>query len=207
MMYCEHLFVTTTRDAVGFEHEPEDKVHYVELKQTTKDVYNILRKQKIIEINGTVIDCDTVMKLRTTLHMLEGGVGKKDNNSLIFGNTEKIDYIKQTWGDTSNLVIMYQYIAEGIKLRTHFKHAEILQATSYAEGVDLSDKETLVIYSQDFSTARHSQRRARQANMNRDTSIVVHYLLTKKGISDEVYTTVSLNKKNYIDSLFKGQEL
>ena len=27
---CEHLFVTQTRKGLGFDHEPEDKVHYIE---------------------------------------------------------------------------------------------------------------------------------------------------------------------------------
>ena len=92
-------------------------------------------------------------------------------------------------------------------MQSVFKKALILQATSYAEGVDLSHKRHLVIYSQDFSTARHSQRRARQANKNRAEDIIVHYLLVKKGISEQVYQTVSLNKKNYVDSLFEGNLL
>ena len=65
----------------------------------------------------------------------------------------------------------------------------------------------LIIYSQDFSTARHTQRRARQANMNRDEPIIVHYLLVKGGISEQVYNTVTINKTNYVDLLFERKEL
>jgi len=102
---------------------------------------------------------------------------------------------------------MYQYKAEKLKLEQHFKNASILQATSFAEGVDLSHKRHLVIYSQDFSTARHAQRRARQASKSREDSIVVHFLLAKKAISDQVYQTVSINKKNFVDSVFERTEL
>ncbi len=102
---------------------------------------------------------------------------------------------------------MYNYIAEGTKLNEIFSNARILQATSYAEGVDLSSHKNLVIYSQDFSTARHTQRRARQANKKRQHPITVHYLLVKDGLSEQVYKTVSLNKKNFVDSRFDRKYL
>lgn len=204
---CSHLFVRATRKSLDFEHEPEDKLHYVELAASTKEAYNLLMKHKVIELNGAELICDTPMKLRTTLHMLEGGVAKADDTYMVLGNTEKIDCIKQLWGDVPDLVIMYNYIAERTKLEKHFKHAVLLQATSFAEGVDLSSYDKLVIYSQDFSTARHSQRRARQANKKRDTPITVHFILVKKAVSEQVYTTVSVNKTNFVDSCFTREEV
>ena len=94
-----------------------------------------------------------------------------------------------------------------MKLRSYFKKATILQGTSYAEGIDLAHKDTIIIYSQDFSTARHSQRRARQAAKHRDRSITVHFLLVKKAVSEQVYNTVSINKQNFIDSVFERNTL
>ena len=102
---------------------------------------------------------------------------------------------------------MYNYKAEETKLQKRFQNAKLLQATSYAEGVDLHEYSDLVIYSQDFSTARHTQRRARQANKNRSEPIHVHFLLVKGGISEQVYKTVSINKKNYVDSVFERKRL
>ena len=204
---CEHLFLTKTRKDLGFEHEPEDILHYISLDESTKAIYNTIVKDKYYEGEGFELLCDSVMKLRTSLHMLEGGVAKDSDKYIQLGNNEKIDYIKEKWGDSDDAVIMYQYIAEGDKLRAAFSRAEILQATSYAEGVDLSHKKNLIIYSQDFSTARHTQRRARQANLNREHPINVHFLLTKGGISEQVYKAVSVNKRNYIDSLYEGAEV
>lgn len=200
---CEHLFITKTREELGFEHEPEDVLHYVELSKETRLVYNELMEHGIAWIGKRELVCDTSPKLRVSLHMLEGGVAKINEEYLVLNNEEKIDFIKAKFGDVNSLVIMYNYKAERIKLESHFAHAELLQATSYAEGVDLSKYEHLVIYSQDFSTARHTQRRARQANKNRDTPIKVHYILVKRGLSDNVYKTVSVNKKNFVDSVFE----
>jgi hypothetical protein len=120
-------------------------------------------------------------------------------------NNERIEYILNIFGDSDNLCIMYNYIAEEYKLKEYFKHAKILQATSFAEGVDLAHIKDLVIYSQDFSTARHVQRRARQASKNRVEPIEVHFLLTKKAVSEQVYETVAINQKNFVDSTFKRE--
>jgi len=212
--YVKHLFMTKTRKELNFKQEPKDKLHWLELNQNTKDVYNTLVITKAINLNGWDLICDSVGKLRTSLHMLEGGValvltpvrGRKapKRNHIMLGNTEKIDWIKKHFGDTKDTVIMYNYVAERLKLMQHFKNAIILQATSFAEGTDLSPYDHLIIYSQDFSTAKHVQRRARQANKLREKAIIVHFLLIKKAISNEVYKAVSINKQNYVDSLYEG---
>lgn len=220
MARVKHLFITKTRKELGFEHEPKDKLHYVPLEDTTIELYNTILKDKIYLAGDTEIVCDVVAKLRTSLHMLEGGVAKSELMILnrngdpvakptyhVLTNNEKVSYIKEHWGDSEDIAIMYNYIAEGVKLHDKFRKARILQATSYAEGVDLHKVQHLIIYSQDFSTARHTQRRARQANLFREHPITVHFLLVKKGISEEVYNTVSINKVNYVDSLFERTEL
>lgn len=203
----KHLFLTKTRSELGFEHEPEDKIHWVELGDNVKQVYNILLKDEMIELSVGTLVCDNASKMRTSLHQIEGGTIKIDSNYFVLGNNEKVQYILDNFGDREDLVIMYNFKAELTKLNKFFKKALILQATSFAEGVDLHKYKDLVIYSQDYSTARHTQRRARQCNMERNTPIIVHYLLVNKGISSQVYKTVSVNKKNYVDSTYKREFL
>lgn len=147
------------------------------------------------------------MKLRTTLHMLEGGCAKDEDSYIVLDQADKARAIFDDFGDSVDLVIMYQYKAELTKLQAIFKKARLLQSTSYAEGVDLSSYATLVVYSMDFSSARHAQRRARQANMHREDPIIVHFYLVKGGISEQVYKTVALNKLNFIDSIFDRSKL
>lgn len=208
VMECvEHLFITKTRKELGFEHEPDDEKHYIELHPDTRAVYNELLQHELVELKAGWLVCDTKPKLRFALHQLEGGTAKINNEHIVLANTEKVDYIKKHFGDTEDVVIMYNYIAEGIKLNQEFNKAKILQATSFAEGVDLSMHKHLIIYSQDFSTARHTQRRARQANKNRKEPIIVHYLLVKKGLSEQVYKTVSINKKNFVDTTFTRSKI
>ena len=202
----DHLFITMTRKEAGFKYEPVDKVHYVKLAQNAA-ACAMLSKKRVLSftLDGEeyLYDADTVTKLRTALHQLEGGTLKmSDECYLVLNDQSKIDYIKSKFKDDETLAIMYNFKAEKIKLEKHFKKAKILQATANAEGIDLYDYEHLVIYSQDYSVARHTQRRARQANLLRETPIVVHHILVEKGISHQVYNTVCVNKKNFVDSRF-----
>ncbi len=197
-----HLFISYTRKELGFEHEPNDIIHLIALDDGTTNRYRELEKHDFIE--ELEYAADTPMKKLVGLHQLEGGTLKvSDEESIFLGNTEKIDYIKEKWGDIKDLVIFYHYKEEEKLLLKHFKKAKVLQATSFAEGVDLSMYKTLVIYSMDFSTARYSQRRARQCNMKRAEPIDVHYLLIENGISHQVYTTVAINKQNFVNSYFE----
>jgi len=199
----EHLFISYTRKELGFAEEPKDVIHLIELSQQTKDVYNVLRRDKICPEHDLV--ADTPMKLMTLLHQIEGGVVKTDNGDLHISN-EKVEYIKDKWGDHENMVIMAHYIGEQNLLKQEFKKATVLSSTAFAEGVDLSHIDTLIIYSQSFSTAQHKQRRARQANIKRTTPINVHFLLVNKGVSQAVYNTVSINGKNFVDRYYLTPE-
>jgi len=207
MNEVKHLFISYTRTELGFEHEPNDIIHYVELSSETKSYYNTLLKDRIVNIAGEDVIADTTMALRTKLHQIEGATLKHEDKNLFLAKTDKIDYIIKTWGDSKDLVIFYQYQNELSLLKQTFKSATILQGTSFAEGVDLSMYETCVVYSMDFSTAKYTQRRARQCNMKRDTPIDFHFLLVKGAISEQVYNTVAINRVNFVDSYFNKQEI
>ena len=207
MKEVEHLFISYTRTELGFEHEPNDILHYIDLSSEIREYYNSLLKDRVATVTGTEVIADTVMALRTKLHQIEGATLKQEDKNIFLSKIDKIDYILKTWGDSDNLVIFYQYQNELSLLKQTFKSATILQGTSFAEGVDLSMYETCVVYSMDFSTAKYTQRRARQCNMKRDTPIDFHFLLVKGAISEQVYQTVAVNRTNFVDSYFNKQEI
>ena len=214
----DHLFISKTRKDLGFTHEPIDKVHYVEysnwlknkikssindsiIKLSENDIdfaHNISSTGMEFDNNGNVIKLlDTPLSERSSIYMLEGGTLKTDKAYIILNNNEKIDYILKHFGDTDDLVIMYQFIAEKHKLEKYFRKALILQGDAYSEGVDLSHKKHLIIYSMSFSTSKYIQRRARQANINRKEPIIVNYILFKGGVDEAVYDTVVNKKVNF----------
>ena len=85
----------TQKDA-GINLQATDELHYIELDDRTKKMYNHLQKNKIIkfyDVNNEVIEliCDSTMKLRTSLHSLEGGTVKMNDKYYEVGNLEKIN--------------------------------------------------------------------------------------------------------------------
>lgn len=207
-----HLFVTMTRQEVGFEHEPTDELHYVKLHPKVVELQKLISKDRYVPEGHSVMKnknelvLDSPGKHLSVLHQIAGGTVKIDDFESITLDYEyqaKIQYILKKFGDSEKNVIFYNYKQELILLEKYFKKTRILQGTSYAEGISLMEYDTLIVYSQDFSTARYSQRRARQCNLYRKDEIIVHYILDE-GISKQAYETVAEKKANFVDSYFNG---
>lgn len=204
----QHLFISKRREDVGFTQEPEDMLHFITLKESTKKYYNQLLKHRICnDLEGLQVVCDTPGGYLHSLHQLENGVMKVGDKYNVLSNNEKIEYIKDIFGDTKGMVIMYHYVADGLKLHMHFKNATILQASAFAEGIDLYMYEHLIIYSQNFSASQYAQRRARQANLNRELPIKVNFLVVKNAVSHQTYKTVVYKKANFVDAHFERTQL
>ncbi len=202
-----------TRADVGFKHEPKNKVHNISLDSDTEKSYSTFSKNLVMEIEGEEMIAETAGALLQKLSQMVGGTMKvevgmksptqKDYKTYWLGNTEKIDYIKKTWGDTEDMVIMYQYQEEQLLLNYHFKKAKILQGDRFAEGISLKDFDTLIIYSMSWRTSKYIQRRARQADLLRTEEIIVHYVLTEDKVDRMIYEAVVEKGINFNGRYFK----
>ena len=210
-----HLFSRRTRKEAGFEHEPNDVIHFVKLNDDTLAKYEKLSKTMVLEVGSLEVISETVGSLLQKLAQLVGGTMKVEDienstedkmayKSFFLGNTEKIDYIKSKWGDHDKMVIMYHYKAEEHLLKRHFKHARILQADTWAEGISLKDYDPLIIYSMSWRTSKYIQRRARQADKDRDSVINVHYVLTDDKVDAYIYEAVAVKHSNFNVRYFYG---
>lgn len=208
------LFTRKTRSEVGFKHEPEDKVHYVPLSHIAELRYAELEKDFVTVIGEEEIVAETAGAVLQKLAQLTGGTMKVEDpdhatekkmayRSFWTGNTEKIDYIKQTWGDHEKMVIMYHYKEEEHLLKHHFKRARVLQADTWAEGVSLKEYDPLIIYSMSWRTSKYIQRRARQADKEREEPITVHYVLSRK-VDERIYDAVAIKRVNFNARYFYG---
>jgi len=208
------VYMTQEDAGISKDVQALDKVHYVELNDSTKKLYNKLQKDCIVKIAKTMFKdrsikdeldlvCDTTMKLRTSLHMLESGVAKIDDNYIELGNTEKIDYIKKEFGDEKDIGIMCHFVGERSLCAKHFKHAQIYSSTSHAEGVDLSHLKHFIILSSDYSGSKFIQRRDRIVNINGSNTTIVNHILVKKAISEQAYKKVS-KKEDFNNSTYEA---
>lgn len=200
--------VYMTQEDAGIDKSVQavDRVHYIDLEKSTKNLYNQIQEDLVVEIHGKTLVCDTTMKLRTSLHMLESGIAKIDDEYIEIGNTEKVDYIKNTFGDTKDVGIMCHFVGERILLERLFRNANIYSSSAHAEGVDLSHLQHFIILSSDYSGSKFIQRRDRIVNINGSNTTTVHHILVKKAISEQVYKRVS-KKEDFNNSTYEREEL
>ncbi len=212
LKHIKHLFTRKTRLEIGFKQEPKDKVHLIELSPSTLKRYTDLDKHSVATINDVEVVAETVVAVLQKKAQLVGGtmkiedIEKATENKMAYktfwtGNTEKIDYIKNNWGDTEEMVVMYHYKEEEHLLKHHFKKAKILQADTWAEGISLKKYKHLIIYSMSWRTSKYIQRRARQADMSREDAIIVHYILTQF-VDNHIYKAVAEKKVNFNSRYF-----
>ena len=173
--------------------------------------------KKLIEVfeDKYEIICETSTKLRTILHQLEGGnikVTDIDNSCKVYETTihissEKILWIMKNIPLNAKIGIMSHFKAEQEMLKHYLPQAEIYSSNAHAEGVDLSHLDYFIIYSQDYSGAKHIQRRRRIYNIAKESNnLEVIYLLVKKAISEQVYEVTS-KKLDFNNSTFERVQI
>ena len=202
------VYMTQEDAGISEDMQANDVIHYVELKDSTKQLYNKLQKDNIIEISldtstnkSVKLVCDSTMKLRTSLHMLESGVAKVGDEYIEIGNKEKIDYVLSRFGDRNDTGIMCHFIGERNMLRRYFRFASIYSSNAHSEGVDLSHLKNFVIFSSDYSGSKFIQRRERIINTEGSNTLEVHHILVKGAISEQVYKRVS-KKQDFNNSTY-----
>ena len=193
--YIDSFSVYMTQDDAGITTKSEDKLHYVNLSNLTRAMYNQLQTDLVLQVPGhPTLIADTSMKLRTSLHMMESGVLKIDDAYITLTNTEKIDYLKSTFKMSEHTVVLANYIGEQRLLRKHFPKCTVESATAKAEGVDYSWAHEFILFSSGWSGSKHVQRVERIINVGGSNTNMVHHILVKDAISDQVHQAVSQKK-------------
>ena len=201
------VYMTQEDAGISKDLQAVDELHYVELNDDTKALYNKLQKEQVITLpSGELLMCDSDMKLRTSLHMLESGVAKIEDEYFEIGNTEKIDYIMEVFGDEPTTGIMCHFIPERRLLAKHFSKAQLYSSKAHAEGVDLSHLKYFIVLSADYSGSKFIQRRDRIINTEGSNTLTVHFILVKKAISEQAYKSGS-KKEDFNNSTYVRQAI
>lgn len=180
--------VTMTQEDAGITAQAIDRVHEVQLTDTTKALINEAVTDSVITIDGKVCPLESEMAVRVALHQIETGGLKLGDDYVNLGNREVLDYLLKHF-DPADTAVMAHYKATRNVLEPHYPH--IYSSNGACEGVDLSHYKHFVIVNSDFSGARFIQRRERIVNMNVTDERVVHHIVTDGGISKDVYESVS----------------
>ena len=184
--------VTLTQEQAGITHKAVDRVHTVPLSAATKALIATIQKDKVVTLpNGSIYAAESDMSERVTIHQIEAGAMLHEDELINLPNTEVIDYIAETWGDSEGLALMAHFRSTRMKLELNFPKASIFSSVAHAEGVSLADFEHFVIVNSDYSGAKFVQRRDRGVNLNKRTDAIVNHIVTDGGVSKHVYNAVS----------------
>lgn len=185
----------------GITVEAEDVLHYVTLNDETKAMYKQLEKDDLIIIQDRELVCDSTMKLRTSLHMMESGGAKIGDDYLDLGNREKVEYLKANFTLDKHTVILAHFIFEQQLLRELFPLCTVESATSKAEGVSYAWAKEFILFSSGYSGSKYIQRRERIIDVQGSNTTKVHHIIVKNAISDQVQKAVRVkedfNNKTY----------
>lgn len=203
MTVVQPYMVTLTQADAGITAQVRDEVHVVPLGAETMDVIHTVMADNVLCFEDEDVAFESDMAVRVAVHQIETGALLMGDDIVLLPNTEVVDYIKDTFGDSPDVAIMAHYRSTREKLRQHLPHVTILSSDAHAEGVDLSMYRHFVVANSAFSGAKFIQRRERGVNMNREDTPVIHHIMTDGGISRAVYEAVS-EKKDYNLRMFRN---
>jgi hypothetical protein len=206
--------ISYTQKEAGFVSEIEEEVLEVEMKKSTYDLINRLKKDLVVEGKSEVILGDSSVKLMMKVHQLCSGTIKfESGNSMIIDPT-KAEFIRDKFRG-KKVGIFYKFKEElnalqqafGDDLTTDLHEFDVndksiaLQIVSGREGISLQKAEYLVYYNIDFSATSYWQSKDRMTTMHRLCN-KVYWVFAKDGIEHDIYKAVT-KKKDYTVSHFK----
>jgi len=214
----KNFFITFTQNEAGFETKVNENVLICDLKPSTIDIINKLKRDLIVIGKEEEIVADTKVKLMQKIHQLSSG-------TIIFesGNGKVIDDSKaqfiQSHFKGKKIAIFYKFQQELNALKSVFGDSlttELdefnstdkniaLQIVSGREGISLKNADVLVYYNIDFSALSYWQSRDRLTTMDRKSNDV-YWIFSRNGIEQQIYKKV-IDKKDFTLKHFNTEYL
>lgn len=210
----EPFTINYTQEEAGFITETTEEIFEVELKESTYNLINKLKKNLVVQGKEEVILADTPVKLMSKVHQLCSGTIKFESGNSMVLDTSKADFIKEQF-EGCQIGIFYKFKEElnalkqvfGDELTTELDEFNstykniALQIVSGREGISLKKAEYLVYYNIDFSATSYWQSKDRMTTKDRPKN-EIFWIFAKNGIEKEIYKAVT-KKKDYTLSHFK----
>ena len=198
----------------GFLVEIHERILEVDIKDSTANLIDRLKKDLVVEGQDEVILADTSVKLMTKVHQLCSGTIKFESGKSMVLDLSKAEFIKRHFKGIK-IGIFYKFKEELNALKEVFGNDICqdlecfnttdkniaLQIVSGREGISLRNAECLVYYNIDFSATSYWQSRDRMTTQDRKDSFV-YWIFSKGGIEKDIYKAV-IKKKDYTLAHFK----
>ncbi len=203
-----------TQKEAGFVVDTKEHVLEVIMSESTQNIINKLKRDKVVEGKDEVILADTAVKLMQKVHQLCSGTVKFESGESMVLDYTKAEFIRERFKD-KKIGIFYKFKEElnalkkifGDKLTTELEEFNTtdkniaLQIVSGREGISLRQATALVYYNIDFSATSYWQSRDRMTTKDRLKNDV-YWVFSKGGIEKDIYQAVA-RKKDYTLKHFK----
>lgn len=208
-----------TQENAGFTTKVKENILYCEIKQSTKNVIDKLKKDLIVKGFEFTITADSAVKLQSKIHQLYSGTCKFDcGNSKVIDNSKAL-FILQEFKD-KKIAIFYYFKEELEMIKDIFKdnlttdlnefnttNKNIaLQQYAGAEGISLAKAEYLIYLNFGFSGSKFIQSLDRLTTLSRKENNV-YFIFSKDGIESKIYDSVSKKKTYTVNQFKKDYEL
>lgn len=200
--------ITYSQSQAGFNVKIEEHILGVDMKPSTYQLIDRLKRDLVVEGKNEVILADTPVKLMMKVHQLCSGTIKFESGNSMIIDLSKAEFIMEHFKG-KKIGIFYKFKEElnaleqvfGDSLTTELSVFEdtdkniALQIVSGREGISLRKADCLVYYNIDFSATSYWQSRDRMTTMER-THNNVYWIFSNGGIERDIYKAV-IKKKDY----------
>ena len=206
--------LTFTQKQAGFTTDVQEEVLTVKMKQSTYNVIELLKRDRVVIGKKGEVLADTAVKLQQKIHQMYSGTIKFEDGTRTVFDYSKAEFIQERFKD-NKIGIFYKFKAEWNALKEIYKDNLTndlnefnitgkniaLQIVTGREGISLKEAEYLIYYNIDFSAVSYWQSKDRMTTMDRKFN-KVFWIFAQGGIEQKIYQSV-MAKKNYTLSNFK----
>jgi hypothetical protein len=206
--------LTFTQKQAGFTTDVQEEVLTVKMKQSTYNVIELLKRDRVVIGKKGEVLADTAVKLQQKIHQMYSGTIKFEDGTRTVFDYSKAEFIQERFKD-NKIGIFYKFKAEWDALKEIYKDNLTndlnefnttvkniaLQIVTGREGISLKEADYLIYYNIDFSAVSYWQSKDRMTTMDRKFN-KVFWIFAHGGIEQKIYQSV-MAKKNYTLSNFK----
>ena len=206
--------LTFTQKQAGFTTDVQEEVLTVKMKDSTYNVIELLKRDRVVIGKKGEVLADTAVKLQQKIHQMFSGTIKFEDGTRTEFDYSKAEFIQERFKD-NKIGIFYKFKAEWDCLKEIYKDNLTndlnefnttgkniaLQIVSGREGISLKEADYLIYYNIDFSAVSYWQSKDRMTTMDRKFN-KVFWIFAHGGIEQKIYQSV-MAKKNYTLSNFK----
>jgi hypothetical protein len=208
-----------TQENAGFTSKVKENILYCDIKQSTKNVIDKLKKDLIVKGSEFTITADSAVKLQSKIHQLYSGTCKFDcGNSKVIDDSKALFILEQF--KNKKIAIFYYFKEELEMLKDIFKDNLTTDLTEFnstdknialqqyagAEGISLAKAEYLIYLNFGFSGSKFIQSLDRLTTLTRKENNV-YFIFSKGGIESKIYNSVSKKKRYTVNQFKKDYEL